>query len=454
MPMMDITPPVNLLNSERAERVSYILLTGEAVDNAFDAGAHSVDIVITEHEISFTDDGCGVTRDRIDKLFKLGDHGHMATTKLGQFGVGITKQAINTGDVLEINSISADGHVRVRADWRAVMRHGLWQIEMPKWQPISVGTKTGTTITIESLRKSRTAKIDKIAADLAERFYPALAGIRRISLNGMPIRALSDPAMTDVVECVLTFPGGRTATVRAGMLVDEESPLFQVHLGLDHRVIRPRCTIGCDGYGGTSKFFARVALSGPWTPTRFKDDLADDVQSDELEAALAEIFEPILLKCQTATYSANIEDMTDRLNAKLPPVLQPARPRSRKAKGASSVGGRDGAGKNVVTDATYSSSGPVRAPKSRDQLIIDFDGRSRQDGIGRFEAGRPNHVHLARDDETIALFLAYRDKTISERALYAIAMMLFASGKGGDQLSLDLDFGLQVQQLMSLQNFA
>jgi hypothetical protein len=62
---MDITPAVNLLKSLRGERINYVLLVGEACDNAFDAGASRIAVEISDEAVSFKDNGCGITRDRI-----------------------------------------------------------------------------------------------------------------------------------------------------------------------------------------------------------------------------------------------------------------------------------------------------------------------------------------------------------------------------------------------------
>ena len=75
---MDITPHVNLLKSLRGDRVDYVLVAGEGIDNAFDAGAKSISIIVNDDEISFADDGVGITQDRVAAIFSLGDHGAKA----------------------------------------------------------------------------------------------------------------------------------------------------------------------------------------------------------------------------------------------------------------------------------------------------------------------------------------------------------------------------------------
>lgn len=117
---MDITPHVNLLKSLRGERINYQLLIGEAIDNAFDAGASRIEIGLADDEIVFRDNGQGITRDRISALFSLGQHGQMATTQLGRFGIGIKNHAVNAGEIFEIDSVSRDGRVRAAVNWRRI----------------------------------------------------------------------------------------------------------------------------------------------------------------------------------------------------------------------------------------------------------------------------------------------------------------------------------------------
>jgi hypothetical protein len=125
---VDITPHVNLLKSLRGERVDYRLLIGEGIDNAFDAGASRIDININPEQISFQDDGSGIVRERLPSLFSLGEHGALSTTQLGRFGVGIKTQAVNSGDVFKVLSISKDGCFSTQVNWPQLLKSGRWQI--------------------------------------------------------------------------------------------------------------------------------------------------------------------------------------------------------------------------------------------------------------------------------------------------------------------------------------
>src|SRR5580765_8459109 len=271
---MDISPSVNLLRSYRGDRVDYLLLVGEGVDNAFDAGATTIEISFHEGAISFRDDGVGIVRDRIASIFSIGDHGGMATTQLGRFGIGIKAQAINAGDLFEIVSTSSDGQVRASVNWANLLRGGgrAWTIPDPRWMPVMVGGKTGSVIVVSELRRAPNIQIEKIADDLALRFYPALAAGKRIILNGKQVECLRDPRMNDIIDCRLSLSDGRNAHVRGGILA-EQTKLNKVHVGYGHRVIMPASPLGCGKYSGLTKMFARVQIDGPWHLARFKNDL-------------------------------------------------------------------------------------------------------------------------------------------------------------------------------------
>src|SRR6187399_3253532 len=106
---MNPSPTPRYPSSVRADRGDVVRLCSEAADNSLDALAHEIEITIDQTEIKFTDDGIGVLLKNIPALFTLGEHVQLTTTKLGRFGVGITAQAINAADIMEMRSISADG---------------------------------------------------------------------------------------------------------------------------------------------------------------------------------------------------------------------------------------------------------------------------------------------------------------------------------------------------------
>ena len=452
---LDITPRVNLLKSVRGERIDYLLLIGEGVDNSFDADAREVRITVASDEISFQDNGVGITRDRIAAVVSLGDHGRMASTQLGRFGVGIKMQAINAGDVLQVVSTSGEGRVNLRVDWRKVLRSGEWIIDDPRWQPVPVGASSGTIITVSALRKPPRVGLDKIRQEVALRFYPALAHDRAIYLNGSPVEAMPEPRMTDVIDLQLSLAGDRTAHLRAGILA-QPSKLNRVHVAYRHRVIMPESTLGCGEYGGLTKMFARLQLSGQWHFAKFKNDLTDEGEREELEEAVLKALTPILEKCNSASLSARVTEMSHLINELVPPEFAPARPRPQQKDRAQPTGRSNGQSGNVSA-AKSDLGGPAKAKRPPQcKLLITFDGIAKEDGVGAYQQqGKLHRVNLSKDDPYVAHLMEHRDRDIGVRSLYAMAIAIFEQGRQEEDPELPYDefkYGLRVARLLAIQD--
>jgi hypothetical protein len=450
--MMDITPDTHFLKSIRGARVDYTVLCGEAVDNAFDAGAREIKIYVDRDEIIFEDDGSGITRDNVAALFRLGDHRAMNTTQLGRFGMGIKVQAINAGDLFDVQSTSAEGRIRLQADWQAVVKSGRWELPEPQSIPALVGRPTSTKLRIAKLRPAR-FDLEKIRWELAMRFHPALAEERRIWLNDQPITAAPDPEMSDVVTAALALSGGRWAELRAGILV-RPSKLRKVHVAYGHRVIMPESNTGCDNYTGLNQMFARLTIGGPirsWHLGQFKDDLTDEDEREELEAAALEVMRPILEKVDRASSSARVDEMRDLLNDMLPAELH-ARP---KYQGNKKTAAKEKAKSGEVDPNKAAGDGPAKSPRQpRNQLTITFDGVAEEHGIGHFEPGRPHRVNLSRDNPSIAKLVQARDRDRESASvsLYMSAISLYVQGVQDRQLHFfEGAFGKIIADLLAKQ---
>jgi hypothetical protein len=449
-------PNTNLIRALRAERINYLLLVGEGIDNAFDAGARTVVIKFGDDFITFDDDGCGITKDRIDALFSLGEHAGMSSTALGRFGVGIKMQAVNAGNLLEIASISVDGRVQASADWEHMLRCGRWEYDEPRWTPTVVGKPTGTLITIAKLRPAKPRLlVDKILDELALIFHPALAVGSRIIVNDQAIQTLAEPAMSDVVDQHITLSDGRNAHVHGGILA-KPGKLHHVHVGYKHRVIMSGSTLGCGTYGGMNNMFARVQLDGPWEFARFKNDLPRENERIELDEAVEEVLRPILEKCNSATMSARVDTLLDMINALTQPELQAARPRRKQEKGKA-AGKRESRSGNV-RDPDDSTDGPAttrRPPANR--ILITFDGNDKDHGIGYYQSGRVQRVNLAKDNPYMASLMAHRDQALAAQMLHVVAMMLFEQGRSETAPELpgiSEPFGKRIAKLLTLQDDA
>jgi hypothetical protein len=451
---MDITPNVNLLKSLRGVRIRYVQLVGEGIDNALDAGADRISVNFAEDEIEFGDNGCGFTRDRMPALFSLGEHGEMSTTQLGRFGIGIKSHAVNAGNLLRVNSVSKDGRVEAEADWLAILRTGQWKVDDPIWSPVAVGTPTGTNITIAGRRTGPAIKAETIAADIARRFYPAIANGCTIEINGSVVEELSEPQMTDIVERHIGLSDDRRAHIRAGILVGD-SKLRKVHVSYRHRVIMPESSVGCGSYGGLNRMFARVQLSGRWHLAQYKDDLPDEEERSELEEAVLEALSPILEKCNSASLSARVNELSDIINDRIPSELATARPRRQKDKSETKPRPKKATrpGHVAPEKADAAANGPAqtkRRPQGR--LLITFDGIAEEDGIGSFQSGHHvNRVNLSKDDPYIARLVEHRDQDLAAESLLVLALAIFEEGRATEQRDL-WRFGLRVAKHLSIQS--
>lgn len=444
---MEITPHVNLLRSLRGDRVDYVLLAGEGIDNSLDAAATRVDITINFDSVTIRDNGSGITKDRLSALFSLGEHGGLSTTQLGRFGVGIKTQAVNAGDVFGVISTSRDGRFRSVVSWPDLLNSNTWEIEDPRWEPSLIDDATGTTITISQLRSRPRITIDKITNEIAQRFYPALIAGKQIWLNNIPIGILSDPEMTDIIERQLSLSDGRSAHLHAGILT-APSPLSRVHIAYRHRVIMPACSLGCGDYGGLNQMFARLDLAGPWNFGRFKNELTHEEQRDELESATLEALTPILEKCNSASMTAKLSDMTERINDLVPDELAIRRPKHLRKPEESCAQKRTRRPGFVHQDKSDPNgpAGNYKQKPNKSRLMITFDGDDDEVGVGILRAGGKIHrVELAKDNPLIADLLEHRDQKMAARSLLVIALLIFEHERAGREPQLPFEeFGKRV----------
>jgi hypothetical protein len=313
-----------------------------------------------------------------------------------------------------------------------------------------VGADTGTTIQISQLRKPPTVSFDKIVDDIAQRFYPALVAGCRLTMNGAAIHAAAEPKLTDVIDHQLSLSGGRSAHLHAGILVGP-SKLNRVHVAYKHRVIMPASQTGCDGYGGITKMFGRLQLSGPWHLAKFKNDLTDEEELDELEDAVGAALKPILEKCNSFSMSARIDEMSALINERLPDDLR-VRPKQKKE--TPSPGKKNGRpGGNVQSDNADQAKGPAKTKRLPPGLLITFEGNNDDDGIGTYAPGKVQRVNLSRDNPFILQLLQHRDQNIGADALTAIALCIYDVGRNEykPELPLDGNFGQRVAKLLLAQ---
>jgi hypothetical protein len=428
---IDITPDAHFLDSIRGDKGHWHVLLAEGIDNSLDANAQQIVAWLHPDRVELHDNGVGIARDRVRALFRLGEHGRMPTTALGQFGVGLKYNAIAAGDVMEVRSTSRDGTWHNEVDWRKVTASGKWRVPLEQWSS-GIESRAGTDITIRHLRWKRPTESDvnKARESVAYTFYPALLEGRSIKINGRAVPILQEPALDQSFDAELIIAPGKSARIRAGILSDQSSALYGVNVSYRWRVVTSKSPFGCDGYTGYRNLFARVALSGPWGLMRFKNEL-NDPHADTLEERLLELLRPLLEQCEKLRITALIDDVTAQLNESLPPELMAVRPGTRRLGRTRKPPSRT---RPPGTAPDHREHGPARHPrKPENQLIIDLHPITAEDGLGVFYKGRPNRVTLASDHPHIGQLVLQRDVA----NLRAIALALYVDGKNAGELALD-----------------
>lgn len=444
---IDISPRPHSLKSQRTGRKTYHLLVAEAIDNSLDADALMIDINIDQHKVQIIDDGRGLTRDNIAAPFAEGHHAPSSSTALGQFGIGITKQARHHGNILLVDTVSMDGvRLKLQADWKRVEESGQWTLPDP--DRLSYVGPRYTKVMIGGLYKPPTAKdIERVREEISLRFYPALADGKRIQINKEILTPLNEPAMVNIVEEMIDMGDGRLALVRGGLLKNPYSTnLYGVNVSFRHRVIKTNSGFGCAGYSGLNGMFARVELNGAWQLTSFKDDIDDD----DLEEAVQDILRPILKKCHSLSRTANTRELLDAMYRMLGD--RSARPNKRQRlnrKGKKL--GRQGIVKIPAPP------GPAKSKHGRGgKITIEFvPGAQFHSDYGIGEASRASkrdhRIRLAEADPTISYWLNTEKRNVDDaaKALMDIAMCLYV--QSDRQGNFD-EYGKRVSDQLSLQD--
>jgi len=423
--LIDITPRTSLINSFRAQNGKWSVLIAEAIDNSLDADANEIEIDMENDEVTIMDNGVGVTRDRWGDLFRLGGHGHMESTQLGRFGVGLKANACSAGDVMQVDTCSEYGRLVGGIDWRELSINPTgWKMLAPSRLPRG-NSAIGTRIRISELRWKRTLKD---AADTASTvsflFYPAIERGKIIKIDGVKVPLLERPALREPkIEATLEFGGGRSAYVQGGMLSDPHKPktLKAVHVSYKHRVIISNNNIGCGESCGYTMAFIEVRLAGEWELTQFKNDIVDK-QKDELDQKLQVLIKKILKECEDEEMSLKLRDIENKLNEMLQSNLRSARPTKKNPQGRS---GKKKGKQGGMTKDSDPDGGPARAPVSRGLKIRIVPNLAEEYGVGKFQSGNPKTIDLAKDCPRIAELTESKTKDSAIKSLYDIAIAIY-----------------------------
>jgi hypothetical protein len=272
---------------------------GELIDNAFDAGASTIQIGFKKNALEVSDDGNGC--DDLAKMLTLGKHFRQSSTSLGRYGIGLKEAALWIGGVTAETTLTTSPELVLETVHNGIKR-GIsinWFVtsQSPDWDygEVSVTPAThgarGTKLLFRGV-KHRTPDGERwrrLVEDIGYLYSPAIKQGKRILLSR--VNAGTDEAPR--LRMPELFPGHidtsiaigkRKARVFVGMV---RNPQENTRPGITYmhgfRVILENTGLGC-GDASTRRVWGFVELKEGWRLSKNKDDIGSD--KDELGAAV------------------------------------------------------------------------------------------------------------------------------------------------------------------------
>jgi hypothetical protein len=282
--MISIAPVTDYIRAIRSQHgLGWSSLLAELIDNAQDAGAKSITLDFsTPGAFVASDDGVGCSNLRL--MLAPGCRADHDTTSAGQHGIGCKEAIICLANQAEITSVCEGVRRTIMVNWLDVMASGRWEVPAPTQTPTS--QPPGTCLILRSLIKALPSNYVGAAKEKFGSLYaPAIAsGAFRIflryragrggkvhcdSISPAPLPRLEREESGD-----FTFPHGRTARFRLGIIADPNQRVYQgVTVAIPTRVILPRTRLGL-GPDPTPGLYGYVELSRGWALAKNKDDIS------------------------------------------------------------------------------------------------------------------------------------------------------------------------------------
>lgn len=312
----------SLLVALHADRHEWKEISGELVDNGFDAGASRVDIHFGgQRTLVVSDDGFGCPD--IERMLTLGTHMHSPSTKLGRYGVGLKDAMCWLWCEVYIQTVH-DGILRETViNVPKLAGKETWELPDPIESPAN-GT-TGTKIIFTGCEKSF-PDYAQLASELGYIFSPGLRSGRQIVLSfdkRKPIlcEAWMPPRMDDAIDTTLTVNGCEARLVAGIVPEGVANPRWGFNYFIHHRMIL-NSSVGSNGHS-TSRICGTVELTKGWRLSKNKTDVLDNFEP--LAAKIWEVCEPLILKAEVQASTIANREIERDVTAKLRDAVKTAK---------------------------------------------------------------------------------------------------------------------------------
>lgn len=314
----DITPTTALIQSWRQQLPHWSTIFGELIDNAFDAGATQVRLVLEANRLVVADNGSGCPD--LALMLTAGRHTRHTTTRLGRYGIGFKQAVASAGDTVQIVSIHAGVQRQTQLSWPVLERSGHWTIDLP--EPLPTTGTPGTTITISHLRNKiglRREQIATLVERLSEQYTPAIKQGRQLLLQQAGKVTMLHAAPLPELEYTRNLDlavGPKKATLLLGLLPAGASyPRSGLTVSYGFRVIERGVRWGL-GEEPTPGLLGWLDLLHGWDLSTNKERLLDD-DLEALSKQIAERCADVIARAIDRGLSVPLDDASQRLTTML-----------------------------------------------------------------------------------------------------------------------------------------
>ncbi len=229
----------------------------ELVNNAYDADATLVEVIVDDDLVEVKDNGTGLDRDGLVQYFNIGSQYKLLSPKsaifkrdrIGQFGIGkfASLSACERFEILTKNGDFVGRVVFDKKEWES--DHSGWQLPL---ELLSPGFRTGNGTTIKLLGLRRRFRIEDIEAKLVEG-TPLKAPGFRVILNGHTVKPRSL-----LGHSIPVLEGTEYGPVTGEVIILPETAASMEGIGVEVKVKQVTVSRELFGMESLGKLMARV----------------------------------------------------------------------------------------------------------------------------------------------------------------------------------------------------
>ena len=394
----------------------------EAFDNADDAGASKITLILASDSVSFVDNGKGLKD--LDDLFGLGYSKSKAEKEaIGQYGKGVKDTQLHFGTLVEVHSVHRGRYYRHKIDWDKVRTGGPfnWPFRFDgASKPASAAPaeirKGGTIIKISRLVTNRPrANLDVLAKKLSHRYLLGLRKGTTITVIDQRGSVPKEYVLSAELATRSINPGEIVAGEAAGqkfnvmfttLKQDHDAALPGVHFGFGSRFVMRVQRLGEQGL--PPNLYAEVRLSSDWKECLSPNKTSIIAYEAELHEAVLAILQGLISKLEKQAEQVQIEHVNLALAKDFANVLVFA---------PQKTGVKKKSKKTAVVTGRREGPGPVNPNPSKKAALPEDGGEHGSE----LRKKRPNGIAFQRND-TLSMHVA------SEHELKNSMLMIHLNG--------------------------